>query len=210
MVKLHAPLHSTAARNTLASTLVFARRGSAHTAYPKADPRQPHTPLQTGRRNMFRALASSFADLTPADVDTWQDLAGRQNLTAYNAFMGQNLARWTRFAAPARAWPITEAGTPPAVYQFTATGGVGQVTLNILRSVTNDAWLIFVFRQQTTPLTRAIQNFILTTPWVGTGWLYLVDKPLDPGTYYYRIAMNTTDGVWGYPLPDKERSAVVT
>ncbi|MBA7570584.1 hypothetical protein ES708_12337 [subsurface metagenome] len=89
MSKPDKPLLSLGARGTIADSLTFQKRGREHIVRKKPIPRDPKSPAQLARRQIYRDAVASWHSLTPEEKETWRGVC--PGLTAYQCFMSSEL-----------------------------------------------------------------------------------------------------------------------
>jgi hypothetical protein len=156
----------------------------------------------------MRFLARAWAALSVPAKASWDALATSKQISAYNAYVGENLARWQLFKAPTQALPAAEASTGLTVSAHTYTGGKGFATLELTPSgATNIAGFV-IFRSTAEITAPSWNQAVAVIDADGANEVIYTDSPLAAGTYHYRAAVINTDGVMGTVLADA--TAVVT
>jgi len=211
MVKLFGPALSLEASGKVGNSMVFSTwKGRAYLR-KQTIPKNPNSDLQVAFRQMLTYLGNTWPLLPAAARSGYDNLAARDNISNYNAYIKYNQNRWENFFPPTIWYPAGETGSV-ATYvagQPAATGGRSHVRIiHTIDGSKNNNIAIAIFRGATgfTPALancRAINranNFGVTYTWD--------DNKLQPGTYYYNTQLFTDSGLWGSPLG--EISAVVT
>lgn len=85
MAKPKGPLLSLGARGTIADTLTFQKQGRGHFVRRKPIPKDPKSPAQLARRQIYREAVASWHSLTAEEKDAWRTVC--PGLTAYQCFM---------------------------------------------------------------------------------------------------------------------------
>lgn len=188
MVKLKGPGLSLGAAGLLGNTVIFSKWKGRPTLKFSPTVKNPNTQAQQGRRAMLRFLATSFGNLSAADITTWDSLAQAADISTYNAWCKTNMDRWARFLAPSHANPATDSGNVDGVNYADAVALQRSVRIRITPSWFYYAWGYLVYRSTTTGFTPAISNCIRTgyIDYVTFQPVNWIDGPLPPGTYYYR------------------------
>lgn len=218
MAAITGPLHSDDASGKFAGSMVFSKWKGRNYCRQLVTPSNPKSALQTGVRSMMKWLSQIWASLGDPAKATWDDLAASANISAFNAMVGHNLARWQSNDGPTQDYPAAEANTslnPDSVVVdgvILATTGhdgyaTGSATPDTTDAMDSIAAVLFRGSAEPTPLNwaQAIQ-IIAVTP--GSEWTF-TDSPLDAGTYHYKIAYFSDDGVIG-ALSAADNTAVVT
>jgi len=202
MARVQGPLFSQDASGTVAGTLTYSKWKGRNYVRNRVDPANPKTAKQTGVRAMMQFLAQTWATIAAEVQATWVELADSRQISAFNAFVSNNLSRWQNFLGPSQANPAAETSTPLTISAHTYTGGSKQVTLSLTASGNTALQGIAIFRDTaeitTTDWTKCIHIIQCTT----AGPHVFVDSPLDAGTYHYRACTVQTDGVLGTILAD--------
>lgn len=208
MVKLKGPSVSAAASGAVADALVFSK--TRKTAYLKkhSKPKNPQTPSQVSMRAMIAFLAQNWRNLSASDQNTWANAATPRHIAPYHAFVAANSKRWRNFLRPSKQDPATETFPRPASPGFLLTVNLQLVTLQAWPRDPTEIWGYSVHRSLATPFTHAYDNTVSFILQVGIGNSYGTDGPLDPGTYYYKVAPFGPTGIWGWW--SATRTAVIT
>lgn len=204
MARVTGPLMSVDASGTYGKALVFAKWKGRNYVRERVIPSNPRSASQTGVRSMMSYLSQLWYGLAALTKATWDDMATTKEISAFNAFVGENLSRWQLNAAPTQDFPAAEANTdldPDSVgvdgVILAATGGDSHIDVGALPDSTGaaDAIGVVIFRGAAAPTPLSWANAIAVvgvTP--GAAWTY-TDSPLDAGTYHYKIAYISDDGV---------------
>jgi hypothetical protein len=203
MVKLTGPMMSIDASGTFADTLTFSKWKGRNYARQRVIPENPKTAKQSGVRGMMKFLAQAWTDLVAGEKDDYDAAATARNISAYNEYISQNLARWQMFKSPSKNSPAEEASTPLTITTCVATGGVGHVSLVITPSGATAIWGYALFRDVAEIVTPAWTNCVAAFPADGANPVTFVDSPLAAGTYHYRVAAFNDDGILGTVKADQ-------
>jgi hypothetical protein len=208
MAKLSGPCFSLDASGKLGDTVVFSKWKGRNYARQWLIPANPKSPGQTGIRAMFSMLSQAWYALSSLIKATWDELAAAGNYSAFNAYMRENMLRWRTFTPPTQSYPAAEAHSGTTVATLVTTGGESKVDVSgTLTSGTNQ-WAVIIFRDDAEITTPMWDNVVAVLPVDGGTTFQWVDSPLDPGTYHYRAASITDDGVIGTVKADQ--TAVVS
>lgn len=217
MALVTGPLHSDGASGRFAGSIVFATNRGRKYVRSLVTPANPKSARQTGVRVMMSFLAKYWSQLGTVVRETWDGLATSRNISAFNAFVGENLARWQTNNGPTAEYPAAQVQTavnPDAVgvdgVILSSSGAAGYASLGALPDSTGaaDAIAVMIFRGAAAPskVWSAAIAVLPVTP--GVAWTF-VDSPLAAGTYHYKIAYATSDGVIG-ALSAADNTAVVS
>lgn len=202
MALVQGPLFSEDASGTIAGALTYSKWKGRNYVRNRVDPKNPKSARQVGVRSMMQFLAKTWAGIAALSQSTWDALAASKQISAFNAFVGFNLARWQNFQGPTEENPAAEASTPLTISAHTYTGGSAQVTLSLTASGTTALQGIAIFRDTSAIVTTDWSKCIHILPCTTVGPHVWVDSPLVAGTYHYRACTVQTDGVLGTILAD--------
>jgi len=197
MVKVSAPCLSLGASGKLGGAIVFSNWKGRPYVRELVRPANPRSGGQVGVRAMFKFLSQRWTDVPSGKQASWEDRADDSIISAFNAFMGYNMARWRNFKAPSLADPALEAAAAPAAPTTTPADGVRQISLSIADGAPAPDCGYIIHRSLTTGFTPSFANAIAVINWDPGGTTVYIDTPLDPETYYYRIAGFMDDGKMG-------------
>ncbi|MBA7566576.1 hypothetical protein ES708_08267 [subsurface metagenome] len=105
MAKPKSPLLSLGARGTIADSLTFQKRGLATIVRKKPIPKDPKSPAQLARRQIYRDAVASWNSLTLQEQEAWRGIC--PGLTPYQCFMSEEL----KYVPPLPPIPI-DIGSP--------------------------------------------------------------------------------------------------
>ena len=197
MVKVNGPLMSMDASGSIAGAITFSRwKGRAYVRQ-RVVPANPKSVLQVSVRAMMKFLSQAWSDVGTTPQGSWDEIAGDQSISPFNAYIQENLGRWRQFQAPGQTYPTPETGTPPVATLDSAVGGPSYIDLTMTITTLNDTWGVILFRSPTGTFTTSRANAIAVIPVTGTGTLVYTDPGLTAGTYYYDARFFTTEGVLG-------------
>ncbi len=205
MVRVKAPLFSLDASGTVGSAVVFSKWKGRNYARRHAKPSNPRSATQVAVRAAFRFLTTEWAGLLTANKSTWTALAAASNISAFDAYVAYNQARFRNGLSFANVYPYAGTGATASAPVTTATGGVRQVSLSIADGATPPDWGWLIHKGATgfTPswanVVHAVHRAATPTVWV--------DTPLAAGTYYYRVQGIMKDGVFGTLEAEKSGTA---
>jgi hypothetical protein len=197
MALVTGPLHSDTASGTFAKSLVFSVWKGRPYVRERVTPTNPKSAKQTGVRSLLGFIAQLWTSISVPNKATWVALAAQKSISPFNAYASENLSRWQNFFAPTRAYPAAEAASAIAVTTMGLTGGIGNVTIILTPASATAIESLFIFRGTAEITAPSWQNCIAVIPADGVTPQTWVDTPLVAGTYHYRSAVGTTDGVLG-------------
>jgi hypothetical protein len=197
MARVTGPLMSVSASGTFAKTLVYSHWKGRPYVRERVVPENPKSAKQTGIRAMMGFLAQIWLNLSAGVKDDYDELASSLSISAFNAFVGQNLDRWQNFHSPSQAYPAANASTGLTITTMGLTGGVGQVSVVLTPSGATSIWGYLIFRSLAEITVPSWTNCIAVIEANGANAVTHVDTPLVAGTYHYRSAAFNVDGVMG-------------
>jgi hypothetical protein len=208
MARVTGPLHSDTASGSIKGGLTFgAWKGRAYVRQT-VTPANPKSAKQLGVRGMMRFLARAWAALSAPAKASWDTVAASKMISAYNAYLGENLMRWQEAKGPTQALPAAEASTPLTVSAHTYTGGQGCASLSLTPSGATNIWGFIIYRDTAEITTPNWDKSVAVVAANGANPVTYTDSPLEAGTYHYRAAVINSDGIIGTVLADA--TAVVT
>lgn len=192
MVKVTGPMMSIDASGTLAKTLVFGKWKGRNVVRSHAIPANPKTAGQVSTRAMMKFLSQSWTNLTTAQKATFDELAATYAISPFNAYVRENMNRWTQFEGPTVEIGSV-ANTPPTLGALTVTDGVGELTVSQAITTASDMWGVLFMASTTTAYTPVKSDLKLgvygvVTPVAG------VITGLAAGTWFIRTAGIAEDG----------------
>lgn len=192
MVKVQMPMGGLSASGSIGGAITFATTKGRQYARQLVTPSNPRSAGQVATRAQMRFLSTIWASLTTPQQASWESLASQGNVSLINAFQRFNMNRWTQFQDPMRQ-PTEAAGTVPVMGALTATPGVRQVTLSQIITTANDIWGIVIARSTQTGYTPGKTDIVYVARYTASP-VVVVDTPVTPGTYFYRVAGFTFGG----------------
>lgn len=217
MALVTGPLMSIDASGTLGKTLTYAKWKGRNYVRQRVIPANPQSAAQTGVRAMMSYLSQLWNGVSAPDKLTWDDMAETKQISAFNAFVGENLDRWQLNTTPTQAFPAALANTdclPDAVgvdgVVLASAGYAGYAYLYATPDSTGaaDAVAAAIFRNSAAPTKNWALCIAVIEVTPGSIWYY-TDSPLDAATYHYKIAYLSDDGFSG-SLSAADNTAVVT
>lgn len=208
MVKLTAPMMSFDAAGKLGNAVVFSKWKGRNYARALVTPANPRSGGQVGARSMMRFLSQNWAALSAADKATWETIADANQISTFNAYMGQSMRNWRNFLAPSQQATIDRTGSPVLLTSEAAAAGVRQITLSfeLLTEVLN--WGVMIFRETSATVVTAVTNCVQVVLADSATTFAWVDTPLAAGTYYYNFRVFDDNGTLG--AEETEVNATVT
>jgi hypothetical protein len=208
MAGLTGPGFSLSASGQLGKTVVFgAWKGRAYLrAY--VSPANPKSAKQVGIRSMFMFLSQAWASLTVGEKASYDTLAASRNVSAFNVYMSINMALWRENSMPSKDIARAQAHTATTVATLVTTGGTKNVAISGTITSGTNMWAVVIYRATAEITVPSWTNVVAVIPTAGGTTFTLVDSPLDAGTYHYRAAAISDDGLQGTVKADQ--TATVT
>ena len=197
MVKVYGPMMSLDASGSVAGALTFSKWKGRNYVRQRVVPANPRSALQVAVRAMLKFLSQAWTNVGSTPQASWEDLADASAISAFNAYVGKNQARWREFQAPSQTHPAAETGTEPVATLDSATGGVRHIDHEFTVTTLNDVWGVMIFRSPTGSFNTAISNCIAVLEVDQTGTLVYTDSNPTPGEYYYDARFFTKEGKLG-------------
>jgi hypothetical protein len=197
MVKVTAPALSMDARGSLGGTLTFSNWKGRPYVRQLVKPSNPKSPGQVATRAMMKFLGSVWANIAALSQATWDTLAAADSISAFNAYIRDNMKRWTQNDAPAQETPAAESDLAGTATNDTATAGVGQIQYDVDITTLNQNWGIIIFRKTGSAPTGIHTEAVAVIEALSTTTFTYVDTGLEPGTYYYKSVPFSLEGVKG-------------
>jgi len=202
MARVTGPLFSLDASGQVGKSVVFSKWKGRNYTRKLVIPKNPKSAKQIGVRSMMAFLAQAWAALGAGVKDDYDALAETKQISPFNAYVGENLARWQVGGTPAQAYPPVEASTPAAITSAPLTGHDGYATAVITPATNADIWGVNVYRDTAEITAPSWANCVATIFRDGVTAFTFTDSPLADGTYHYRFSQFNVDGIEGTVLAD--------
>lgn len=196
MASVTGPLMSFDASGTVAGSVVFSRWKGRNYVRRHAIPSNPQSGKQRSVRAMLKFLAQQWAGLSAPDKATWEAIADSAKISPFNAYVAGNQDRWFTFRTPTKATPPAGTSTPADAPTVVATGTKGMITLTITDGVQAPDWGWIIFRRLGGAPSMTWDEVTMVAPYSASPST-IIDSPLAPGTWHYRLYGFNTDGVSG-------------
>lgn len=205
MAKLDGPLMSFAASGSIGGILTFGSNKGRNFVRQLVIPSNPKSAAQSGVRSMMKFLGQEWAQLSAGNQATWETRAAQTNISPFNAFVSKNMDNWSNGAGAQRQDPAETAagGTAPGMITDTVTEG--RATITWTDSISANQFAVILYLSQTMGFTPGRNNAVAV---IDLGVLTYTTVTLPAGTYYYRLASNSIEGLIG--APSAEGSFVIT
>ena len=202
MAIVNGPLMSVDASGKFGGSMVFSKWKGRNYTRKLVTPKNPKSAKQTGVRAMMSFLANAWAALGAGTKDDYDELAAARSISAFNAYVAENLARWQLSKTPAQAYPALDASNGCVITTAVLTGHAGFATAVVTPAANANIWGVAVYRSTAEITAPSWANCVAVYFRANVTAHTFTDAPLDPGTYHYRFAQFNTDGVLGTVLAD--------
>lgn len=195
MVKLKGPLLSIDATGTVGKTMtVSSWKGRPYAKQFKV-PTDPQTPGQIGIRQAMAFLSTQWSQLTEAERQTWDELAGQRQITLLDACNSVNLTRFTQDKGLGKRNPQAEATNTVTIISELPIASERYVTLAASSSPGQNAWGYVFYQNASSGFTPHPENVVAV---IYGGGVFTVRSarvtPPSAGTWYSRYASFNASG----------------
>ena len=197
MARVTGPLMSVDASGQFGKSLVFAKWKGRNYVRKLVIPANPDSAAQKGVRAMMSFLAAGWKSLGAPAKASWATIAAAASFSPFNAYVQTGLKRWRQFLPPAQATPVAGAHTAATLSGTSATGGVGHAVIAATLNTTSNIWGVVIARAAASISIPNWDNVVHVAPVPATTTFTWTDSGLAAGTYHYRIATITDDGIIG-------------
>lgn len=207
MARVTGPLLSLAASGTIQNTITYATWKGRPYARMHVIPSNPKTAAQVAVRAMLKFLSQGWSAIKAASESSWVAQADATKTSTFNAYISANLKRWREFQGPTQISPAAEAKAATTITMAAPAGGPRNIEIGLTPTASADQWGIAIFRDTAEITTANWNKCIAIVALDGTNQVLFTDSPLDAGTYHYRAAALTADGVIGTACADQTGTA---
>lgn len=204
MARTTGPLFSMSAQGTVGDALTFQSWKGRNTTRQRPIPANPKTLPQQLAREGMKSLNLLWSVIDQTDRHTWAALAEQRQITAYNAFIGENLNR-----RAAGLWPISVPDPvetyPPQSLDDPSITVQGNTLLMQGSPTDNNGPLEMLHLGLSTESeadSELPSSVILTLQTPQNTSFYEFSPPLPPGTYWATISTTWPDGVRTYEISE--------
>lgn len=184
MVKLTGPGLGKAASGTLGGELIYSNwKGRAYLK-KHARPAQPRSPGQVAMRAMMSFLAGEWSTIPAVRQATWDELAARQKISAFNAYQQENLRRWRSFLRPSQLYPPDPSGTLGSTDGYGLVGQRRAITCTFLINTLQELWGMNIHHVAAEDVPITWNDLVHIEPMHQTGWYTFKLAPFEPGTQW--------------------------
>jgi hypothetical protein len=183
------------ARGTFHRILTFTANRSTAVAKRKNTRSNPFTVPQRGHRSMLKHVVSMWSWMNPTMKATWATSAPPDEHSAYHWYVKFNLERWRRGKAPCTNYALRDLGTVPTLAAWSLTQHHGYVRLIWPPAGYTNVLTVTWHRNRPVAFTPTPATAIHTSRWIIIRDTLIVDRPTTPGTYWYRLVVQNTNGV---------------
>ena len=201
MPKLTGPCMSPTARGTLARVLTYLRTRRGALVKKRSTPSDPATFDQLYRRWMFSFLQRNWTALELIDKQSWSDLADFYQVSLNNAYLGENMERWDRFAVPSAYLPIQQTGSPGTIAVFAAAKDHNRIKITLDLGAINQNWGMILYFSHGFPPQFIRQHVIQINLQNDIHPKYYYYYPTASGFHWFKISLFTHNGErYDYPV----------
>lgn len=209
MVKLKGPALGQRASGSLAQAVIFSNsRGRAYLK-KSAKPKQPRTKPQVAMRAAATFLSPQWSVWVQAVRDTWIPKAKAAEISPFNAYQRDNLARLRNHLAPSAATPPTLLGNHASIDNFSVTGFTRRLRVKWNITNPNQGWGFKIFHVSGTGITPLWSDLIGIAPSLYAGPLTWWWQQNVPGLYWIAYTRFAYTG-WQNPAAISWLSGTVT
>lgn len=195
MVKLTGPGLAKAASGTLGDQLIFSNwKGKAYLK-KHARPKQPNSEKQLAMRAMMRFLSQEWTNIIDLYKETWEPPALAADISPFNVYQRENLARWRNFQTPGQVFPVEDTGTPSGYASRTITCLGNHAKLRVQLGSQNDGWGVNFFRSSEGATPTRWDQLVHIMHATGGAWHEWDFYPPTAGTYYFAWNRFSNGGV---------------
>ncbi len=208
MVKTKGSLMSLDGTGTLADTVTASSWKGRTYMKRKPNPKQPDSDPQISMREMMAALSTAWFQWSEVQLTSWDETAEALKVSPFNAYIKENLQRWSRFQFPNAELNAAQAGNEPTISIWSADGLPAAARLSFTLTTRRAMKWGFWFRSMSSGDAFAQPNLVATVLVPSNATYVLLDRDLAPGSYFYQLVTVTGNGrFW---LQGGERNANVT
>ena len=202
MARVTGPMMSVSASGKFGGSMVFATWKGRPYVRQLVIPSNPKAAMQVGVRVMMSFLAPLWNALGAGIKDDYDALALSRQISAFNAFIGENLSRWQIGKTPSQAYPAAEATAGALITSAALSGHEGYATALVTPAENANIWGVAVYRDTAEITAPSWANCVALIYCADDDPFTFTDSPLEAGTYHYRFSQFNLDGVEGTVLAD--------
>lgn len=201
MVKLTGPGLAKAASGTLGDQLIFSNwKGKAYLK-KHARPKQPNSEKQLAMRAMMRFLSQEWTNIIDLYKETWEPPALAADISPFNVYQRENLARWRNYQYPGQVFPVPDTGTPPYLASDDLDCLGNHAKLRAQLGALNDGWGVAFFRSSEGAAPTRWDQLVHIMHATGGAWHEWDFYPTTAGTYHFAWNKFSNGGVKSYTPP---------
>jgi len=209
VVKINGPIQSLRASGTIAHAVTVSNWKGRHYLKRHPTPADPKSDQQIAQRNLVSFLSTAWSGLTVNQKASWNQLATRHRLPAYNAFLAENLRRLDILKGPTKTYPAAEVGVVPAIgkYEPACSSAIHSIEVVLSFTPQNDVWGWLLVSYTGIPKPTNIDQLVYMATAVATPSTnkITVQRPL--GLWQNMARLFSDDGVMG---PFKNQQAATS
>lgn len=189
------------AHGTLARILTFLRTRRGAVLKKRQSPTNPKTFDQLYRRWMFFFLQSNWTALEEVDKLSWSEMASFFDVSINNAYLGENMQRWDRFAVPSAYLPIQQTGSPGTVDLFSAIRDNNRINIGLRLTPISQNWGMILYFAHGFPPNHIRAHVIQVNIHVVSSTKYYYYYPTTTGYHWFKISLFSMNGErYDYPV----------
>ena len=208
MATVQGPLMSMEASGTIGKTITFAKWKGRPYVRNRVVPANPKSAGQLGIQAMMKFLGTAWKSIGASPQASYDTAAASKSISAFNEYMSENMARWRDSLLPSQTTPAAKAHSGSSVSGMTLTGGSGSCNLAITIATAANQWGVAIFRDLATITVLNRSKCVAVIAVGGATSLNYLDSGLEAGTYHYRCACLTDDGVQGVAIADANANVI--
>lgn len=136
MALVNGPLFSLDASGQVGKALVYTTWKGRKVVREYVTPANPRSLGQRWQRGLMGVMSTWWAALSSTNKDSWIATAAAKNISPFNEFLSYNLIRAESNTAPTGQLAATPVAPTGALTSWTATGGLGKITISITPTTT--------------------------------------------------------------------------
>jgi len=195
MALVTGPLHSFEAHGQIGKALIYEEWNGRYYVKTYAAPALRRVPAQRAVRAINRFLTDQWENTLTSEKASWDNLAVLRNTSRIAEYCRENFARFWTGRGPTKSWPTTGPTSSGVWADFTATGGVGIVTISTDWHYTTEGWGAMFYARPSAGTPNPKQIVGIFVPGTHLSPLEFTIENVEPGTYQYYGCTFSTDGL---------------
>lgn len=208
MVKLTGPALAKAASGTLGGALTFSTNKGRAYVKKNTKPKQPRTGPQVGMRLIMAFLARNWVMVHSDRQNTWNENAGKSNISPFNAYVRENQERWRRQQTPSQTFPVPGGGTHGNMGGLTVTGRTNSIDVHYWAGTINEMWACAVHHVTAAGVKGKWKDVCHIQPWYCIGPVDFTIHGFKPGLVWLAFHRFFVTGD-NKPIPEYKSCTVI-